>query len=273
MKKRIVKGIALITVGVLAAASFAGCGKKASDSGVKKVVVGMGNAWAPCDYIDADGNPAGYEYEVLKAVDELLPEYEFDIQPMDFGNILVALDTGKIEVASHTFTLNEERKAKYDYTEESHYQNKVVTVVSKDNNDIHGIEDLAGKKVFAATGEATGEQLEQWNADHPDKKIDLKYEAFTMEQVVAEISSGTMDAWYCNPSFLDDLNKNYGDKLKAADGEPLLVTDSIFYLKKGDTELKKAIDGAIKTLKENGTLTKLSNDTIGYDASGTDSAK
>ena len=82
-----------------------------------------------------------------------------------------------------------------------------------------------------------------------------------------------MDAWYCNPSFLDDLNKNYGDKLKAADGDPLLVTDSIFYLKKGDTELKEAIDGAIKTLKENGTLTKLSNDIIGYDASGTDSAK
>lgn len=283
MKKRLTIAVAVL----LAVSSLAACGTKkeqktnesktadqaagtSAESGeVKKIVVGLGNAWAPCDYLDENGNPAGYEYEVLKAVDELLPEYEFEFQPMDFNNILISLDEGKIDLASHTFTLNEERAAKYGYTEESHYQNVVYIVVSKDNTDIHSVDDLQGKNVFASTGEASAEFLEEYNKEHPDNPINLKYEAFTMEQVVAEISNGTMDAWYCNQGYLDDLNAGYGDKLKAAE-EPLYSVDSIFYLDKDNTELKEALDGAIKKLREDGTLKKLSEETIGYDASGSD---
>lgn len=268
--EKVIKKLGVLVLGTTLAVGLTACGgsNASTNSGATTVTVGMGNAWAPADYIDENGNPAGYEYEVLKAVDELLPQYEFVYQPMDFPNILVALDTGKIDVASHTFTVTEERAQKYAYTDESHYVNSVLLVISKDNDKVHTIEDLAGKTLFAATGEASATWLENYNKENPDKAVKLKYENFTMEQVVAEISNGTTDAWYCNQAFLNDLNNGYGNKLKAADGGPLYSVNSVYYIDKNKTELKEAIDGAIKTLRENGTLTELSNKFYGYDISG-----
>lgn len=44
-----------------------------------------GNGYKPYCYIDENGQPAGYELEVLKAIDELLPQYEFEFEPTEFA--------------------------------------------------------------------------------------------------------------------------------------------------------------------------------------------
>ncbi len=68
---------------------------------VKTIRVGTGNSYNPACYLDDNGEIAGYDYEVLKAVDELLPQYKFEYQTFDFQNVLLSLDSGKIDLAAH----------------------------------------------------------------------------------------------------------------------------------------------------------------------------
>ena len=81
---------------MLSVSLLSGCAKADSsggtEDGVTKIIVGTGNAYEPYCYLDENGNLAGYEYEVLKAVDELLPQYEFEYQTSDFTNVAISLD-------------------------------------------------------------------------------------------------------------------------------------------------------------------------------------
>ena len=85
----------LLAVGVFAGsfAGIAGCGTdNTNNSDVKKIIVGTGHAYEPYCYLDENGNLAGYEYEVLKAVNELLPQYEFTYETFDFANQRIFVD-------------------------------------------------------------------------------------------------------------------------------------------------------------------------------------
>jgi L-cystine transport system substrate-binding protein len=65
----------------------------------------------------------------------------------------------------------------------------------------------------------------------------------------------------------DKLNKNYGegkDVIKVI-GDPVQTSSTYFVFAKGNTKLQVAVDGALKQLKENGTLAKISVDIIGGD--------
>jgi L-cystine transport system substrate-binding protein len=234
---------------------------------VRTVVVGIGNGWAPFCYLNEDGEEDGYEYAVLKAVDELLPDYEFEFEPLDWTNVLVSLDSGKVDIAAHTFTMNEEREEKYGHTDETYYDYAVYLYVAADNDSVNSLADLAGQPVYAVAGEASTQAVEAWNEANPDQAVDLQYASATFEQIVAQISSGTMAAWFGTTNVLDDLNANYGNKLKAV-GEPILEENSVFLLDKEDTELKAALDDAIRQLREDGTLSALSIQYLGEDFTG-----
>ncbi len=39
--------------------------------------------------------------ELIKELDKRLPQYEFEFKTMDFGNLLLSLDAGKIDLVSH----------------------------------------------------------------------------------------------------------------------------------------------------------------------------
>jgi L-cystine transport system substrate-binding protein len=242
-------------------------GSEQSSGEVRTVVVGIGNGWAPFCYLNEDGEEDGYEYAVLSAVDEVLPDYEFEFEPLDWTNVLVSLDSGKVDIASHTFTMNEEREEKYGHTDETYYDYAVYLYVAADNDSVNSLADLAGQPVYAVTGEASTQAVEAWNEANPDQAVDLQYASYTTEQVVAKIESGSLAAWFGTTNVLDDLNANYGNKLKAV-GEPILDENSVFLLNKDDTELKEALDGAIKQLREDGTLSELSIQYLGQDFTG-----
>lgn len=80
------------------------CGKKEktkevsenNNTDAKTIVVGTGSSYEPYCYLDEDGTLIGYEIAVLHAVDDLLPQYLFDIQIFEFKNIAVGIDAGKL---------------------------------------------------------------------------------------------------------------------------------------------------------------------------------
>jgi L-cystine transport system substrate-binding protein len=231
---------------------------------VRKVIIGTGTSFKPYCYLDENGKLAGYEYEVLSAVDELLPQYEFEFQTFEFANILVGIDAKKIDVGAHQFELNEERQEKYLFTNESYTTFILRITVDKNRNDIKSLDDLQGKNVQTGTGSNASYILEQYNKDHADNPINLIYSSETSEQQVNNIANGTYDAIISITRVVDNLNKEFGDHLKTV-GESIANSNTYFVFNKDDVQLRDDIDGALKTLKESGKLAEISIKIIGGD--------
>jgi len=74
-------GLAGIAALGLAAGSLASCsnasGNSSTGSSKKAISVAFVSAGYPTSFLDDSGNPAGYEIDVLKHVEELLPEHSF----------------------------------------------------------------------------------------------------------------------------------------------------------------------------------------------------
>lgn len=262
-KSRIVLAVAVfLAAGVL----VTGCSSKSAAEGEKgeKIIVGTGNAMKPYCYLDENGTLAGYEIEVLSAIDELLPQYEFEFQQFDFPNILVSLDAKKIDLGAHQFELNEERQAKYLFGEESYTTFILRITVDKERNDIEGLEDLQGKNVKVSTGSNDAYILEQYNKENPENPINLVYSSETTEQLLNNIENGTYDAFISIRRVVESYNKEFGDRLKTV-GEPIASSSTYYVYNKESEQLKKEIDGALKELKESGKLAELSIATLGGD--------
>lgn len=263
------KRIAASITAVLALTTMlAGCGSSddtqgaANNANATEVRIGVGNV-APFGYMNEDGKLDGYEVKVLQAIDDDLPDYSFKLQSFDFSNLIAALDSGKVEAIGFGLTLNKERKEKYDYTDEPHLSLTNRVIVPKDSK-ITGLDDLTGKRVFASESEAVALALSKRNEAEPDKAIDLQYGDMTLEQIVAALDNGSLDAYYGTPILLNTLNSNYGGKLKFV-GDPLETNNMHFLIKKGDTKLKQAMDESLKKLRADGTLAKLSKESFGDD--------
>ncbi|MBE7719171.1 MAG: transporter substrate-binding domain-containing protein [Lacrimispora celerecrescens] len=269
--RRGIKKFALAAVlTALGAAVLSGCGKKAAaaDSGITKVVVGTGNAYEPYCYLDEKGELAGYEYQVLKAVDELLPQYEFDYQTSDFANVLISLDAGKIDIAAHQYEWNEERDEKYLFGKEPYTTYVTYLAVANDRTDIQSLDDLKGRKVKSSTGSNSVYILENYNKDHEDNPIKIDYvNNSTDEETVTGLLNGVWDATILTKRDTEKLNKNYGNgkEVIKVTGEPIQSSSTYFIFAKDNTQLQEAVDEAVKQLKESGKLAQISKDVIGGD--------
>ena len=167
------KQAAVLGMAVCMTAGLVGCGSKeaadttadatteaadtetteaAEDGDVRTVRIGIGNAYNPFCYLDENEELAGYEYEVLKVVDERLPQYEFQYEPTEFSNILVGIDTGSYDMGVHGFGWNEERAQKYLYSEVPSVTTGGYVIIGAAGKDYQGIEDLAGKKILVTAG-------------------------------------------------------------------------------------------------------------------------
>ncbi len=273
MKRIDFKRLAAIA-GIAALLTFsAGCSNNgASDAqeeaGVQTIIVGTGTEYEPYCYLDDNGNLAGYELEVLKAVDELLPQYEFEYQTMAFKNILVSLGAGQIDLAAHQYETNPEREENYLFGKESYTTFVTYPVVLTSRTDIQTLDDLAGKVVYVPTGDNSQYYIEEYNNAHPDNPIIIENaDSLTPEEITQGLKNGRWDATNKTKRDIAVWNEEYGngsDFLRALD-EPLQSSSTYYLYQKGNTELQEAVDGALKELKASGRLAEISVEVLGGD--------
>lgn len=270
MKSRIRQYVFAGFLTILGGITLAGCGKKEAlaGGGAEKVVVGTGNSYEPYCYLDDKGNLAGYEYEVLKAVDDLLPQYEFKYKTSDFANVLISLDAGKIDIGAHQYEWNKERDEKYLFGKEPYTTYVTYLTVAGNRDDVKSLDDLKGKKVKSSSGSNSAYILENYNKEHKDNPIRVDYvNNSTDEETITGLLNGVWDATIMTARDVDKLNKSYekGSPSIKVTGDPVQTSSTYFVFAKDNTKLQEAVDGALKQLKENGTLAKISVDVIGGD--------
>jgi L-cystine transport system substrate-binding protein len=265
------KALALSLVGIISALSLTACGKddEADNDGVQKIVVGVPSTVEKWGNLDENGELDGYEIAVLKAIDEKLTQYEFEFQASDFSNILLSLDTGKIDLGTHMFEYNEERGEKYLYGKEGYIDFSTYFIVPVDSENTTW-ESLAGKVVGNISETDNGTYIiKQYNEENPDKAIELDYYgSISTEVIIQSLLDGRWDAIVGLGWSVDSYNQLYGngeDIVKQGDS---VGTSLSYYLypKDGEhEELQQAVDSALKELKEDGTLKQISEKYIGLD--------
>lgn len=234
---------------------------------VKKVIVGTGNDFEQVAFLDENGKLTGYDVEVIKEIDKRLTQYEFEFQTMDFSNILLSLETKKVDLAAHLFEKNPEREQKFLFNKEpyAYWRNKII--VASDNNDpIKTLDDLKGKKVLIGPTSAQAQILENFNKENKDG-IDIVYQQNDANDDVQQVSSGRVYATL-GADFLLPIKDPQG-KLKTV-GDSLNEGNILYVFRKDDAESQKladAVDATIKELKADGTLAKLSTEWLGQDFS------
>jgi L-cystine transport system substrate-binding protein len=245
-----------------AASSSAGASPAAVKA--KKIIIGTGTQFPKVCFIDANGKLTGFDVELVKEIDKRLPDYEFEFQTMEFANLLLSLETKKIDVVAHEMEKNPEREQKYLFNKVpyAHWRNKII--VAKDNNSIQSLDDLAGKKVLTGATSAEAQILENYNKEH-DKKISIVYQNGAANDTVNQITTGRVDASLGADFSLSLIDPN--GKLKTA-GKDLSAADILFVFRKNDPDEQKladAVDGALTQIKSDGTLGKLSTEWLGGD--------
>ncbi|MFD2332393.1 transporter substrate-binding domain-containing protein [Cohnella sp. GCM10020058] len=247
-----------------APASASSSASTAPDGKVKKIVVGTGTQFPKVAFLDDKGKLTGFDVELVKKIDERLPGYEFDLQTMEFSNLLLSLETKKIDFVAHEMEKNPEREQKYLFNKEAyaHWRNKII--VAKDNDSIKSLDDLAGKKVLTGATSAEAQILENYNRDH-DKKINIVYQSGAANDTVSQVATGRVDATIGADFTLSLIDPE--SKLKTV-GDDLSEADILFVFRKDDPEsqqLADDVDTAIKELKADGTLGSLSKEWLGQD--------
>lgn len=243
----------------------AGCSSDTEDTSsesAKKLLIGTGTSMLNINFLDEDGKLTGYDIELLRKIDEIVPEYEFEFKTMDFTNLLLSLETDKIDMISHNMAKNAEREEKFLFNSQPYNAIPTHVTVNENNTDIQSIEDLAGKRVGVVPTSNASLFFEKYL-----KENDLNAELVYIPQntdIIAQLKNGRIDATFSFPFTVAANNKQAGAQQKIV-GDELIFTDIYFLFGKEDADLASVIDEAIKKLIEDGTVSELLLEWFGED--------
>ena len=154
-------------------------------------------------------------------------------------------------------SVTEEREEKYDFTEPYAY-NRIVVITTADSN-IASMDDLAGKTTANTLGSSYAILAESRGATNTG--VD------DFNQTIQLLESGRIDATLNDEVvFYDYLNQHPEANLKIAaeNDEPTHVAFPL-RSEEATASLLAAMNEAIAALRENGTLSELSNEFFGID--------
>ena len=158
-----------------------------------------------------------------------------------------------------------EREKKYLFTNKGFASYNKRLVYKKGRDDIHSIDDLVGKKVSAGQGSNTAAILETYNAEH-DNKIDIVYSnGATNESIYDDVMNGRLDAIVATKKTFKKYNEAFGGGYDINEDSYFSESQAYFMLAQGEEQLRDDMDTALKSMKEDGTLTKLSIEYTGSD--------
>jgi len=278
----------ILAFAIISAAAFTGCagsstqskqgayaassGKEASSqtsaSQPEKVLIGIRQDLFPTSYIDENGNPSGYDIEIAKKIDEMLPQYEFEYEAVSQEALLTGLETGKYRAAVAGFYSNDDRRAKYLFPQECIGGNIIGLMVRKEDSNINNLDDLqaSGKNLVPiATTSGMYGIVVQYNKEHPDKQLKLVDSDWTdVSSEYQWIADGRFDAAVSSKNVSDTTLSKLGlsDKL-VFNSFTAIPTWSLF--NKNETKLASAYDKALKELKANGFVSEVSKKYFGED--------
>jgi L-cystine transport system substrate-binding protein len=266
-------------IGLASITLLTGCNSGESadkDSGdgeqVRTVKVAYDQASKPISYIDDNGNPTGYDVEVMKLVDELLPDYQFEYVGTTSDDLLIGVEQGKYQVGVKNAFFTQERTEKFIFPKEFLGLSSAGLVLRKEDEGVKTLADFAKKGYSLAPIAANNAQytiIDEYNTANPDNKVQLQAgDAFTVD-VVQWVNEGRVDGGVM-------IEGPFKQQVLAKDGPYYNLKDEVVYnefaviktwplFNKKEQEFADAYDKAIAQIKEQKKPNELSTKFYGRD--------
>jgi L-cystine transport system substrate-binding protein len=140
----------------------------------------------------------------------------------------------------------------------------------KDSN-INGMKDLVGKQIVPVTaGGGVYKFVTQWQQENPGYKVDITASSagIPYPDRLKEIQNGKYDALIL-PSNLGEQTVIDEQKLGIRASEPVSINNTYLLIHKSDEnkQLLDDVNGVLKELRDDGTVSKLSMKWFGEDCS------
>ncbi|MFZ0576326.1 amino acid ABC transporter substrate-binding protein, PAAT family [Psychrobacillus psychrotolerans] len=264
--------IGLASVTILAACSSGKASTTSEDGDVRKVKVAYDMASKPISWLDDKGNATGYDVEVMKLVDELLPEYEFEYIGTTSDDLLIGVEQGKFQVGVKNAFWTEERTEKFIFPKDFLGLSSAGLVLKKENEHIKSLEDFASAGYSLAPIAANNAQytvIDEYNKTNPDNPVKLDAgDAFTVD-VVQWVNEGRVDGGVIiegpfQKQVLDESGPYYNLKDEVVYNEFAVIKTWPLFNKK-EQDFANAYDKAIKQLQEEKKTNELSKEFYGRD--------
>ena len=280
-----VKKLAALGLVTLLITGLAGCGSDGSEKdssktgdnsqseGVEKIVVAHTNYYVPYDFEDENGNSDGYEVAVMKAIDELLPQYEFEFVPTTDDDLLIGVESGKYDVGTKGVWWTEARSETYVFPK-NYIGASIIGILTRAEDadkysDLESFAAAGGKLVPIAPQNAQYTIIENFNNSHPDTPIELAAaDQFQLSDAYQWVREGRYDAYFeIKTSYENNVVNEEGEYHEFADEYAYATYEAIPIwplFNKNNQEFADAYDEAIEQLQADGTLERISQEYFGY---------
>ncbi|HHU55496.1 MAG TPA: transporter substrate-binding domain-containing protein [Acholeplasmataceae bacterium] len=266
----------LILVFVMLVGLLTGCSKQTFDFEKGILVVGLEAAYAPFNWMEIEKTDTnhplqgmnayveGYDVQIAKRLAEDL-ELELVIKMVDWDGLILALQSGMIDVVIAGMSPTEERKEQINFTD-AYYESEHVVIVRKDGkySNAQDINDFSGAKIIGqklTIYDKLAEQLHSHNSGSVHQTP-----LSTIPEIVNAIKTGVSDVTVVEkPVALSIVNNNQELKIitlaTAFEVEEYEKIVSIG-VRKEDTKLLEALNNSLAK------ITKTERDEIMLQATG-----
>lgn len=241
------KVFALILSIVMCAALLTACGSSstpATTEAAKVLRVATNVAFPPYEYYENE-KPVGIDIDIMQAICDKLG-YEMQVDDMEFGSIIIAVQTGKADVGVGGISVTEERKQSIDFT--TSYATGIQAVIVAADSTITSVDDLRGADVKIGVQQDTTGDIYCTDDFGEDHVVRFNKGADAVQAVLTG---------KCSAVVIDDspakvfVEQNQGLKLLPT---AYVEEDYAFEIAKDNTELYNQVNGALEELLKDGTI-------------------
>lgn len=220
------------------------------------LTIGTEGTYRPFSFHEGGaGELTGYDVEIVTAVaEELGVEPEFEETQWDA--MFAGLDSARFDVIANQVSITEEREQSYLFSAPYTVSNGVIVTLAE-NDEISSFEDLEG---------ATTAQSLTSNWNELARESGAEVEAVEgWAQAVALLEQGRVDATINDKLTYLDYQETVGNENIKIAAETEEQSQSALTFRQGSESLVEAVDEALATLAEDGTLTEISEKYFGAD--------
>ena len=212
------------------------------------VRIGSEGAYAPWNFLDDNGELAGYEIDLGNDLCEragLTCEWVVN----EWDTMIPNLQAGNYDAIMAGMSITEERQQSIDFTQE--YFPPDPSKFMAQSADVN-VDDPSGLRIGVQGATIQAAHAE---ANFADDNTILSFE--TADQALADLNAGNVDAILADGAYIDELVAASGGALTTVGSEIPIGGGVGVGLRKQDDELEQKLNDAITAAKADGTVDAL----------------
>lgn len=252
---------------VFALCVFLAASSQAMAKDWNEIRIGVEGAYPPFSYVEPDGELAGFDIDIAKALGEAMGA-EVTLIAQDWDGMIPALMAKKYDAIIASMSITEERKKKVAFSEK-YYKIPAKFIAKKGSMPAFSKEALKGK----AVGVQRATIHDQYLTDVYGKDVDIKRYG-SQDEAYLDLAAGRVDLLLADSVALSDgfLKKEDGKEYGFVGpdlSDPKWFGDGIgVALRKQDKDLAELFNKAIDTIRANGVYKTIQDKYFDFDVYG-----